>query len=151
MDPREGEGTSMGTSGEDEDLFGDDQEIEKVKEWWLQSELAESQGREIKEEEEEDEPEAAPVEEAIRAEPQGEPLAVAEFKDEKPTAGAQRDAGVGDTEALISSLKADLEKEDEEETNIVLKEAMEEFGNVSAAELLEMGMATLRELMEKTK
>ncbi|RZN33550.1 MAG: hypothetical protein EFT35_10520 [Methanophagales archaeon ANME-1-THS] len=148
--PEGGEGMGMANSTEEE-LFEDDKEMEQVREWWLQSdaeEMRDEEPQKVEFKEEELKGEEA-QEEPKREEPELEA-----FKVEEPKAVEQRkDQGEvqgGGADALISSLREDLTAEDEEETNIVLKEAMEELGNVSAAELLELGVATLRALTERT-
>lgn len=152
-----GEGMGMGNTTEEE-LFGDDKEMERVREWWLQSDAVEMKEEEPQKggfKEEELKSEEAQEEELKREEPELEEPNLEEFKLEKPEAVEQRkDLGEvqgGGADALIASLREDLSEEDEEETNIVLKEAMEEMGDVSAAELLELGVATLREFTERTR
>ena len=120
-----GEEMGMGNSTEEE-LFEDDKEMDRVRGWWLQSDVTEVMAEELKEED---------LKEELKEE---------DLKEETEKESDE------DKDELIDSLREDLSVEEQEETNIVLKEAMEEMGNVSAAELLELGVATLRELTERT-
>ena len=107
----------MGDNAEEEIFEDFDKEKERVEEWWLQKGVEEA----VEEEEELEEAEAEWEEEA-------------ETEEEKEE----------DKDDLIYSLKE--EEEEEEEMDMVLKEAMEEMGDVSAEELLELGKTALREM-----
>ncbi|MBE0517050.1 MAG: hypothetical protein IBX41_06640 [Methanophagales archaeon] len=120
----------------EEEIFGDfDSEKAKVKEWWLQEgeeEVVEEHG-DVEEVVEEHEEVEAAVEEEHKEEGWGE-----ETEEESKE----------DKDDFISSLR---EEDEEDEMDMVLKEAMEEMGDVSAEELLELGRAALRGMAEGGK
>jgi hypothetical protein len=123
----EEKGEGIGMSGNpEEELFEDfDSEKAKVKGWLLQEE-----NEEVVEEHRE-------VEEAVEEEHKEEELG-------KETEEESKD----DKDELISSLR---EEEEEDEMDTVLKEAVEEMGDVSAKELLELGRTALRGMAEEGK
>jgi actin-related protein len=138
-----GEEMGMGNSTEEE-LFEDDKEMDRVRGWWLQSDVTEVMAEELKEEDLKEELKEEDLKEELKEEDLKEELKEEDLKEETEKESDE------DKDELIDSLREDLSVEEQEETNIVLKEAMEEMGNVSAAELLELGVATLRELTERT-
>jgi hypothetical protein len=110
----------------EEEIFEDfDSEKAKVKEWWLQE-----GEKEVVEEHEE-------VEVAVEE----------EHKEEKWGKETEEESKE-DKDDLISSLR---EEEEEDEMDMVLKKAVEEMGDVSAKELLELGRAALRGMAEGGK
>lgn len=148
--PDEEKNEAMGTSDSPEEaIFEDlDKEKDKIREWWLQSEVEEVAKEELKAEELKEE--ERKKEEAQKEEPKLEEPKLEESKELERRAELEAERFV-EGDAFISSLREDLRDEEEEEMNIGLREAMEELGNVSAEELLEFGRVTLRELTERMK
>jgi hypothetical protein len=131
-----GEGIGMGGNPEEE-LFEDfDSEKAKVKGWLLQEE-----NEEVVEEHKE-------VEEAVEEEHKEVEEAVEEERKEEEWGKETKEESKDNKDELISSLR---EEEEEDEMDMVLKKAVEEIGDVSAKELLELGRTALRGMAEGGK
>jgi len=124
LEEEKSRGINMSDNAEEE-IFADfDGEKDKVKEWWLQPE----------------------VEGAVEEREEEEGAVEGEHKEEE--GGEEREEASKDKDDLINSLR---EEEEEDDLCTVLKEAMEEMGDVGAEGLLEIGRAALRGMTEGRK
>jgi len=135
LEEEKSRGINMSANAEEE-IFADfDGEKDKVKEWWLQPEVEEAV-----EEHEEVEGAAEGEREEVKGAVEGEQ------KEEE--GGEKREEASKDKDDLINSLR---EENEEDDLCTVLKEAMEEMGDVGAEGLLEIGRAALRGMTEGRK
>ena len=114
----------------------DDSDIEDCEKLWLERRKGAREG----EEKEELEKGAKEMLEEREAEEEGGP----EEEEQEQEQKQEGEGGISEDE-LISSLK-EVDKEEGEGMDLVIKEVMEEMGDVSAKEILELGREILSEM-----
>jgi len=117
----------------------DDSDIEDLEKLWLER----RKGARVVEEKEELEKDAKETLGEREAEEEGGPEE--EEQEQEQEQKQEGEEGISEDE-LISSLKGVDKKEEEEEMDLVIREVMEEMGDVSAKEILELGREILNNM-----
>jgi len=116
---------------------GSESDIEDLEKLWLER----RKGASVGEEKEELEKGTKEMLEEREAEEEEGP----EEEEQKQEQKQEGEEGISEDE-LISSLKEADKKEEEEEMDLVIREVMEEIGDVRAKEILELGREILSEM-----